>query len=149
MAQYGFWYRSGPWELGKDLTQASSALVPGDSMVNASGTLDIGTTSNKIIGSSLGTKLVGDSATTAVSYVKNVDGRVKFLAWVVSGTLATTEAMSRIDLAGASGAQGIAADTTTNSDLYVDKVLAAGTASAPQGHALVKFADPSYLNATN
>src|SRR3989304_347077 len=117
MAQYGFWYAGGKYELGKDPTQASSALVPGDSAVNASGTLDIGTTANKIVGVSLGTKLVGDTATTAVSYIKTTQN-VKFVAYVVSGTLALTERMSLIDLAGVSGAQGIAADTTTNGDLY-------------------------------
>ena len=143
MALFGFEHKSGDYELGMALTEASSALVPGDSCVNLSGTLDIGTTGNKIVGVSLGTKLVGDSATTAVQFLKILSGNIKFYANVVSGTYATTDVLGFKDLAGASGAQGIA--DNSNSDLYLDTVLVAGSS----GTGIVIFADPGYRNATN
>ena len=146
----GFTYKSGPYELQDKGTTASSAIAVGDPIMASSGLTVLLTTSNKCVGVQLGTKAVGSAATTVKQSIKVYNGRTVFEAFVKSGTLATTEDMSLIDFTGSSGATGIAADTTTNGDLYIEKVVTAATSSAsPQGEAKVKFSDPSYLNATN
>ena len=141
----GFQYRSGPWDLALRGTTASTAIAPLDALGTTTGlTLPLATGS-KCTGVALDTKLVGDAATTRQQLLKTSGGRTRFLAEAKAGTLVATEVDALFNVSGASGAMGIAADTSTNNDLYIDTVLSTGAT----GQALIKFADPSYLHATN
>lgn len=145
----GFYHLSGPWELGTRASTASTAIAIGDTLKTSSGKVLPGTAGAKVLGVSLGTKAVGDSATTAVQFIWANNSRTKWRGYVKAGTLASTETGAQFDLSGSSGAQGFDADTTTNGDVYVDYILSTGTSSStPQGAAVVSFSDPEVLSST-
>lgn len=153
MALNGFQYRSGPWDCATRATKASTALGVLDGVKTVTGKLELATTGAKVDGVALQSKAAGDSATTAVQYIKSSSGRTVFVAGEkrASGSLAATDEGDLHDIKGATGAQGFDSSATTNKDLYIDKVLVAGDGDGDtdDGQALIKFADPSYLHATN
>ena len=144
MAVSGFHYRSGPWDLGDVVTTASTAIAVADGIKVNSGQAVVWLTNIKCDGVALGSKAVGDTATTKIRCVNVHNGRTKFLAEAKSGTLVATEDRSFLDGVTTTSAQGIAANTTTNSDLFVYKVLSTGAS----GQGLINFADPSHFNNT-
>jgi hypothetical protein len=141
----GFHHKKGPYEFGNRGTTASTAIAVLDACITTSGLLALGAAGSKSTGVALGVKAVGDSATTAIDFVALYSGRTSFLATTKSGSLASTEVGGQFDMDGASGAMGFDADTSTNSDVYIEQVISTGSA----GNALVKFADPDHLHATN
>lgn len=140
----GFLYRSGPWELASFGTTASTAIAVLDSLKTSSGLVLPGTAGAKVSGVALGSKLVGDSATTAIQVLLTGAGRTKFFAETKAGSLASTERGAQFDLSGSSGAQGFDANTTTNGDIFIHTVISTGSS----GQALIKFADPDTLTST-
>lgn len=141
----GYLYRGGPWELDTSTTTASTAIAVLDALMASSGALLVLTTGNKAEGVALESKALADTATTAKQFIMPMAGRTKWFAVVKAGSLASTEVKSFVDLSGTTGAMGLAADTTTNNDYYIHKVISTGTS----GTAIVKFPDPAYYNATN
>lgn len=143
----GFTYRSGPWELDSMPTTASTAIAVGDSLKTTSGKVLVGVAATKVSGVALGTKAVGDSATTNITVIKALSGgRTKFLASPKnSSNMVVTDRHGQFDLYGTTGAQGFDRAVTTNGDVTIDKVLATGTTA---GLALVFFSDPYSLSST-
>ncbi len=135
----GFFFRGGPWELDKDGTTASTALAVGDGLTTTSGLLALLTASTKSTGSSLGTKLVGDSATTAIQYIRALPNRTRFLAQAKnSSNLVATDLHAQVDLYGTTGAQGFDRAVTTNGGIFLRKIISTGTS----GQAIISFTDP-------
>lgn len=135
----GFFFRGGPWELDSDLTTASTALAVMDGLTTTTGKLALLTASTKATGVALGTKAVGDAATTAIQYIRALPNRTRFLAQAKnSSNLVATDLHAQVDLSGASGAQGFDRAVTTNGGIFLRKVLSTGTS----GQAVVSFTDP-------
>lgn len=135
----GFLFRGGPWELDKDGTTASTALAPLDGLTTTSGLLALLTASTKATGVSLGTKTVGDSATTAIQYIRALPNRTRFLAQVKnSANVVATDLHAQVDLYGTTGAQGFDRAVTTNGGVFLRKILSTGTS----GQAVISFTDP-------
>lgn len=144
-ATSGYFYRSGPHEFGKSKSKASTGIAVNDALKNDSGDLAVLTAGAKAQGVALEAKSVSDSATTAIKFIKAMPGRTKFVGTTKAGTLAAADLHSSVDLSGTTGAMGIAADTTTNGDFTIDEIISTGAA----GQAVLYFADPYQLNATN
>lgn len=140
----GFNYRSGPWELDSVLTTASTAIAVLDALKTTTGKVLPATAATKVSGVALGSKAVGDSATTAITVLKALSGgRTKFMAQAKnSSNLAATDRHAQVDLSGTTGAMGFDRAVTTNGDVTLDKILSTGTS----GQALILFSDPYSLS---
>lgn len=126
-------------------TTASTALAPLDALTTTSGLLALQTASTKTTGISLGTKLVGDSATTAIQYLRALPNRTRFTASPKnSSNLATTDLHKQVDYFGVSGAGGFDRAVTTNGGIYIHKVITTGTS----GLAVVMMTDPITQSST-
>ncbi len=135
----GFAFRGGPWELDKAGTTASTAIAMLDDLTTASGLLALGAASSKATGVSLGTKAVGDAATTAIQFIRALPARTRFTASPKnSSNLVATDLHAQVDTYGASGARGFDRAVTTNGDVMIQKVLVTGTS----GLATVYFTNP-------
>mgnify|MGYP001591429640 FL=1 len=141
----GYLHRGGPWEVGTRLSTASTAIAVLDALKTTTGkTLPL-TAGAKNDGVALALKTSGDTATTAVPYIRAFSGRTKWFAEdKVSNLVATLEG-NYADLSGTTGAMGFDSAVTTNKDFYLHKVLLTGTS----GNAVIVFSDPAYLNAVN
>jgi hypothetical protein len=140
----GYWYRSGPQEFGTPaITTTGNAVAIGDAIMSSSGALLVLTAGNKPIGVSLEAK--ASSPTTAIKYIKALPGRTKWVGTAKSGTVAAADKHTLLDMVGTTGAMGIAADTSSNDDFFVDEILSTGSS----GQVVLYFADSATLNATN
>lgn len=137
----GYHYVSGPYDLDETNSDGTNAIATLDALKASSGVVLPLTTGVKAVGVSLET-VAALATATPVQHIVLDSGRTKFRAWVKTGTLATTEKHTTLDLSGTTGAMGIDADTATEDDFYIEKVEVSGTS----GRAIVKFTDPAYLN---
>lgn len=130
---------SGPYELDdRWLTKASTQIDVGDAMKEDTG-LAPATSGAKVLAVALEEKSSAVAAQTPIQYMLVYPGRTKFFGTRESGTLTQAEEKTFLDLA---SADGFAGDVSTNDDLFIYARLDADSA-------IVQFADPASLNATN
>lgn len=141
----GFIYKSGPHDFADMLSTASTGIARGDAQKKTSGKILPLTAGAKCVGVAQGVKSASDAATTAVQVMKIHMGRTRFQAYEkrASGSLAATDESSLVDVSGTTGAMGFDSSATSNKDIYLDKVTAAGAANV--GRALIAFADPAWI----
>ncbi len=142
----GFYHCGGPLVLDKLGTTASTALAMGDALITTTGLLALQTASTKNTGVALGTKAVGDAATTAISYIRPVAGRTRFLCSPKnSSNLVATDVHGQFDYFGITGAGGFDRAVTTNGGVFLWRVRATGTTT---GLAEGIFTDPDSESST-
>lgn len=140
----GWVYRSGPQQFRTRASTASTGLTTGDDLSTSSGKLALGATGTQTTGVSMQTKSSSDATTTALQFLQVITGRTRFLGYEkrASGSLAATNEGGLVETAGLTGARGFDSSATSNGDIFLETVVAAGAANV--GSALVAFADPSW-----
>lgn len=142
----GFLYRSGPQEF-KKLTSTAAIITAGDAVINSAGSCIIWTDGpSKVIGVSTVTV---PAAATATQIMRADNFRTRFLAWEKrgSGSLAATDRLKQVALAGATGAMGFdSSDSAIPEDFYLDEILSIGASNV--GSATGVFTQPLALGAS-